>query len=75
MKNWVKRNIFYITGAVLGALAGYFYWQEVGCLSGTCAITSNPVNSTIYGAAMGALLAGMFKKKSIKQVLQEEKKS
>lgn len=75
MKNWVKRNIFYITGAVLGALAGYFYWQEVGCLSGTCAITSNPVNSTIYGAAMGALLAGMFKKKSTKQVLQEEKQS
>lgn len=75
MKNWVKRNIFYITGAVFGALAGYFYWQEAGCLSGTCAITSNPVNSTIYGAAMGALLAGMFKKKSTKQVLQVEKQS
>jgi hypothetical protein len=38
------------------------YWSEVGCSSGTCAITSKPINSTLYGAMMGALLLGMFKK-------------
>jgi hypothetical protein len=52
----------YIIGAAIGAIAGYFYWQQVGCASGTCIITSKPINSTIYGALMGALLFGLFKK-------------
>lgn len=43
----------------LGALGGLAYWFFVGCESGTCAITSSPVNSSIYGAVMGALLAGI----------------
>ena len=46
----------------LGAIGGYIYWQQIGCDSGTCAITSKPLNSTLYGAMMGALLLGMFKK-------------
>ncbi|MBL7727202.1 MAG: hypothetical protein JNM68_13310 [Dinghuibacter sp.] len=60
--NWVRRNILYLTGAVLGGIAGYIYWQQVGCSSGSCSITSKPLNSTLYGALMGALLLGMFKK-------------
>ncbi|HRI79342.1 MAG TPA: DUF6132 family protein [Cyclobacteriaceae bacterium] len=43
-------------GILLGSLAGYFYWKFVGCTSGACPITSNPLNSTLYGAAMGAVL-------------------
>lgn len=62
MKSWVNKNILYIAGAFAGALAGYLYWKFVGCTSGTCAITSKPVNSTVYFAAMGALLFGMFRK-------------
>lgn len=62
MKKWFSNNILYFIGAALGAVAGYIYWQEVGCLSGTCMITSKPVNSTLYGAAMGALLLGLFKR-------------
>ncbi len=65
MKKWLNNNKIYIIGFVLGAIGGYFYWQQVGCLSGTCAITSKPINSTIYGAMMGALLFGMFKKETI----------
>ncbi len=49
-------------GVAVGALAGYFYWQQIGCNSGTCAITSNPVNSTLYGSVMGGLLFSMFKR-------------
>ncbi len=49
-------------GALLGAVAGYLYWQQVGCASGTCRITSKPLNSTLYGALMGTLLLGIFKK-------------
>ncbi len=62
MKSWIVRNMLTLIGAALGAIAGFFYWQQIGCISGTCAITSNPVNSTIYGAAMGALLLNVFKK-------------
>lgn len=62
MKKWFKNNLLYFIGAAVGAVAGYIYWQQVGCVSGTCAITSKPLNSTLYGAVMGALLFGMFKK-------------
>lgn len=49
-------------GGALGALAGWGYWAFVGCNSGSCPITSNPLISTIYGAFVGILLAGTFKK-------------
>jgi hypothetical protein len=48
----------------LGALAGFIYWNLVGCSSGGCAITANPVNSTLYGAMMGALGFSIFKKEN-----------
>jgi hypothetical protein len=67
MKKWFNNNLLYIIGAAVGAITGYFYWQQVGCASGTCAITSKPLNSTLYGAVMGALLFGMFKKQANKQ--------
>ena len=72
MKKWFNINNLYMIGALTGALIGYFYWQQIGCNSGTCAITSKPLNSTIYGAAMGALLFGMFKKGNNKQVSKEK---
>lgn len=62
MKKWFGKNKLYFLGAVVGALAGFLYWRYVGCLTGTCAITSSPVNSTLYFAMMGAILFGMFKK-------------
>lgn len=64
---WITNNKLYLIGAVLGAIAGYFYWQEKGCASGTCAITSKPLNSTLYGALLGALLLGIFKKEKQNQ--------
>ncbi|MDD2294510.1 MAG: DUF6132 family protein [Eubacteriales bacterium] len=42
--------------ALLGAVGGYLFYRFVGCASGTCAITSNPYISTIYGGVIGALL-------------------
>lgn len=54
-----------ITGAgiALGALAGYLYYSYIGCASGTCAITSKPLNATLYGSLMGGLVFNMFVKK------------
>jgi hypothetical protein len=51
-----------LIGIAFGAVAGFLYWKFIGCSSGTCAITSKPFNSTLYGAMMGFLVAGMFKK-------------
>jgi hypothetical protein len=47
-------------GVVIGAIAGYSYYFYIGCASGTCAITSKPLNSTLYGAVMGGLVFNMF---------------
>lgn len=62
MKKWILQNKEYIIGAVLGGLAGFLYWNYVGCRSGTCAISSKPLNSTLYFALMGAVLLGSFRK-------------
>jgi hypothetical protein len=56
-----KKYFLWIVGISLGALAGFLYWKFIGCASGSCAITSSPVNSTLYGALMGGLLGGTFK--------------
>ena len=75
MRKWFNRNKLYVVGAAIGAIAGYFYWQQIGCSSGTCMITSKPVNSTIYGALMGSLLFGIYKKEEKEDSIKEEKKS
>lgn len=62
MKKYLNQNILTIIGVIVGGVAGYLYWHYVGCASGTCAITSKPFNSTIYGSLMGGLLLSLFKK-------------
>ncbi len=52
-----------MVGAGIGALGGYAYYYFVGCASGTCAITSSPVNSTLYGTLMGGLFMNLFSAK------------
>ena len=55
-------------GGVVGAIGGYAYWFFVGCKSGTCMITSSPLNSSLYGIVMGGLLFSMFIKEKKKQI-------
>lgn len=62
-------------GVVLGAMAGYAYYYYVGCLSGTCAITSNPWNSTLYGALMGGLFFNIFQEKKEEMKAFENKET
>jgi hypothetical protein len=47
-------------GILIGGIAGYLYYYFVGCASGSCAITSRPLNSTLYGGVMGGLLFNLF---------------
>lgn len=49
---WLRR----IVPVAVGAIGGYAYYYFIGCVSGTCPITSNPWMSTAYGAGMGFLL-------------------
>ena len=48
-------------GIIVGAIVGFLYYFYVGCASGTCAITSKPINSTLYGAITGGLLLSFSK--------------
>jgi hypothetical protein len=68
MKSWIQKNKLSLFGVVVGALGGFLYWNYIGCASGTCMITSKPINSTLYGALMGFLLFGMFQKEKTAEI-------
>ncbi|MBN8641590.1 MAG: hypothetical protein J0L86_07260 [Flavobacteriales bacterium] len=57
-----KAIILTSIGVIVGTIAGYAYYYYVGCASGSCAITSKPINSTLYGSLMGGLLFNLFVK-------------
>lgn len=61
MKEFFKKHWLKFAGIAAGAVGGYAYYHCVGCLSGTCPITSNPWRITLYGAIVGFLLFDMFK--------------
>ncbi|OQB58777.1 MAG: hypothetical protein BWX95_02710 [Bacteroidetes bacterium ADurb.Bin141] len=71
---FILKHKLWLLGVVLGSVAGYAYYYFVGCKSGTCAITSSPVNSTVYGAVMGALLLSSFKKEDSNSIQSENEK-
>jgi phage shock protein E len=57
----LKKYRLQIAGSFAGAVAGFLYYKFVGCASGTCIITSHPINSALYGAFLFWLVAGMVK--------------
>ena len=65
MYRWLFNNKLIIAGVLIGAIAGFLYWNEIGCSSGICMITSKWHNSTAYGALMGGLVLNMFKKSPV----------
>lgn len=64
--NFILKNKLTLLGIAAGALGGYLYYYFVGCAGGSCAITSSPVNSTLYGSVMGGLLFNTFQKEKPK---------
>ncbi len=50
-----------IVGGLVGAGLGFAWYKWVGCPTGACPLTRNPIITTLYGAALGALVAGNFR--------------
>ena len=53
-KSWLRPALFTLGGT----LVGLGYYLLVGCPTGTCFITSNPLNSMLYMGLIGWLLSG-----------------
>ncbi|WP_460963304.1 hypothetical protein [Spirosoma litoris] len=58
MKKYINR--WQWAGVVLGALSGFLYWREVGCLTGHCPIQSHWQSMSIWGATAGFLLGDLL---------------
>ena len=52
-----KKILKPLLGAAVGGVLGYAYYALVGCSTGHCPITSNPLISTFWGAAIGGFSA------------------
>lgn len=63
--HWTKK----LGPVALGALGGFLYYTYIGCNSNSCAITSDPYISTIYGAVVGSVFTQWGTKK--KKVTEE----
>jgi len=46
-----------LIGTIIGGGLGFGWYKLVGCSTGACPLTSNPIVTTIYGAILGALFA------------------
>lgn len=57
-----RRRLFWVKVifSALGAVGGFLYWKLEGCTSRTCAIKSVWYFSTLWGLALGYLLADLL---------------
>ncbi|MEA4916412.1 DUF6132 family protein [Proteiniphilum sp.] len=76
MKDFFKRRWVRIAGVLVGTIGGYIYYRYVGCVSGTCPITSNPYTMIVYGAVVGYFLTELFsnikKTKEVKEISEKK---
>lgn len=62
MESFFNKYKLGIAGIFVGGILGYAYYYFIGCNSGSCAITSKPLNSSVYGMVMGYLMFSVFEK-------------
>ena len=62
MKSFLTKHWLKIAGVITGVIGGYLYYYFVGCVSGTCPITSNPYKMVFFGALLGYLFFSLFEK-------------
>ena len=67
---FLKKHKFSFVLLLPGIIAGYLYWKYVGCMSGTCPITSNWHSMVVFGGLIGYFIGDsiddMIKKKNQK---------
>ena len=69
MKEFIIKHKFALILIIPGIIAGYLYWKYVGCMSGTCPITSNWHSMVFFGG-----LIGYFVGDSIDDLINKKKK-
>lgn len=57
-KELIRSSYFWkpASGVIIGGTLGFLYFYFVGCTSGTCAITSNPISSILFGGILGLFI-------------------
>ena len=50
-----KRLIKLVLFGAGGALLGYGYYYFIGCRTGSCPLTGNPLITTMYGVLLGVV--------------------
>lgn len=66
---YIFRFKFEIIGILSGGVLGYLYYHFIGCSNGSCAITSSPYLSSMYGAAVGGLIFNSFSTSKTKKTI------
>jgi hypothetical protein len=58
LKELMRSSLFWkpAIGVIIGGVLGYLYYHFVGCASGSCGITSNPISSVIFGGVLGLFI-------------------
>ncbi|MEA5259517.1 DUF6132 family protein [Arcicella aquatica] len=54
------RNKILILGVVLGGIGGYFYWKEIGCITGNCPLKSKWQRMVPYGMFTGYIISDLI---------------
>lgn len=71
MKNFIVKHKYALSLLIPGIMAGFLYWKYVGCLSGTCPITSNWHSMVLFGGLIGYFIGDtiddMIKKRKGKE--------
>jgi hypothetical protein len=57
-KELIRSSWFWkpVSGIIIGGTLGFLYYYFVGCTTGSCAITSNPISSILFGSVLGLFM-------------------
>ncbi|NJO88022.1 MAG: hypothetical protein HC831_02940 [Chloroflexia bacterium] len=62
-KVWDNKIYRTSLGSIAGGILGFLYWKYIGCNTGSCPLTSNPVQSVLLFGFLGGFLAKDKKRK------------
>jgi len=70
---WASGPARTILGIALGALGGALYSHYIGCATGTCPITSNPLSAALFGGVFGGTIFAPGGKPAARQSADQER--